>query len=348
MGTSDGSDSRRHNRRPKLVLHIGPHKTGTTALQSILASNTEILKGFGWSYVDQFEGGLTTHALADCLSTGRIDRARTALEEISQLSENTIISSENFSRLSGDQIIILAESAARLDTRIVYYIRNPMCRLFSAWQEWVKHGYLYTFPEYLSARLANFTSDPEVNDVVRIRRWFKGLPRAEYSVFNYDAISDVPADFFDRVLDCKFDQGKVEGRANSSSSISMTECIRASLGAYRNLVRNADSATRFWQEFGFIENEIKALSASGNHVHTLSASADEGAFAFLEDEIAKTFPGLERKGDHIFVTRKMEWKYINPNIWIDQIQLTQRMFEFRRDLTETYGPPLVDVRLKAV
>lgn len=81
-----------------VLIHIGPHKTGSTAIQKCFSSNTEALAAHGVSF---YHDSLTHHA-AISLANERYELANLHLDkmafEISQLPhENVILSQEDFS-----------------------------------------------------------------------------------------------------------------------------------------------------------------------------------------------------------------------------------------------------------
>lgn len=333
----------------KLLLHIGPHKTGTTALQMQLAESRNALGTAGWIYKDRLDCGISVHAIGDMLSTGQLKRAQPAMAELSSFTQNMILSSENFSRLHANHIRLLAEATADFDVTIIYYIRNPLQRLFSAWQEWVKHGYSFTFPEYIMARLANFMADPEVNDLARIKRWKTNFPRADFRVENYDIINDVPGDFFRKFLGTEYLIARpTADRVNVSTGIAQTEAIRASNGAYRTLTTHETAQKRFKSLFLDIVGRIQDFEKQGRYIIRYRASIDGGPFKILEKKIMTTLPGLPKKGNFVFQTRDVEWKYIDSNIWCAEPNLMLDMSRIRCALKEEFGRPDIDTRLRRI
>ena len=93
---------------PKLILHIGTHKTGTTSVQRFLAANREQLRAQGLYYpstdvggrfTDQYAHHLIAHAIANTgESLGRTDQdARAffdAVRESTAEGETVVISAE--------------------------------------------------------------------------------------------------------------------------------------------------------------------------------------------------------------------------------------------------------------
>lgn len=332
----------------KLYLHIGPHKTGTTVVQSALSNQRLALEKVGIKYCDKFSNGLTAHDVADVISTNQFEGATQALKEVNGIESDVVISSENFSRLSSLQVSFLSNFLADFDVEVIYYIRNPLKRLYSAWQEWVKHGYKYTFPEYISARLINFTSDPEINDSARVFCWKEGFPTARLTIHPYDFVGDIAQHFLkchmpalDFAIAPNLDK-------NESYSIEAIETYRASDGAHRIMLQNASARSDFKYTLNLITKRIESHTSEGNFLRILHSSLEKGPFKLIEEQLGKEFPELLGRHGSLFKEKSVEWRYIDPNIWIDDSELANMMRVFKSKFFEKYDPEPFDVRLNQV
>jgi len=334
--------------KKKLILHIGPHKTGTTAVQSNLKHARRQLGEKGWKYLEAFDCGVSVHALADRLSAGQHKSCLEALTEFDKLNENLILSSENFSRLRAEHIAVLARSVSSFEVTIVYYIRNPLTRLFSAWQEWVKHGYTYTYPAYLAARLANFAVDPVVNDAVQIRNWQLAFPKSEIRLFRYDAVEDIVAHFFEACLDMTPITSAELVRPNRSAKAEMTESMRASLGAHVVLLRNTDACEKYWHWLESIASSVGQHTENARYLVPIPASTDHSAFAAIELELKRNYPWVADEQGQIFQPRNAVWNSVDPNIWISETAIFREMQSFRKSVFEEFGVAAIDGRLQHV
>jgi len=135
----------------KVFLHIGPHKTASTYLQNIFYHNMEKLRKSNIYYP---KTGISIqwghHELAHLLQKNDFTHFEQLLNKIIYDSnENDIlISSENFDRLSDEQIKYLKEVFKNFDVKIIFVKRKLDELLLSNWQESIKHGHLndfYTF-----------------------------------------------------------------------------------------------------------------------------------------------------------------------------------------------------------
>ena len=137
----------------RIVLHVGPSKTGTTTLQRTLAEHRGTLRAHGICYPDTIpasrEGqhglawdirrasgqavrdpGNACLSWAQALAAARADRADTLL-----------ISSEEFSDFDAPAMIRLRECLDEIPLEIVFALRDPAAVIASAWRQGVKWGF---------------------------------------------------------------------------------------------------------------------------------------------------------------------------------------------------------------
>ena len=125
-----------------LLLHIGPHKTGTTAIQTFMRSNDELLAQHGIAYPKVPSGEFNHHAVVHGLRTrGLKDGVKAWMLETLALadrcgSRTCVLSSEMFVE---DRIDIadLVRSLSGVDVRVVAYIRRPEDMWASAFSQLV-------------------------------------------------------------------------------------------------------------------------------------------------------------------------------------------------------------------
>jgi hypothetical protein len=131
-----------------ILLHIGPHKTGTTSIQALLASARDDLLALGVTY----PGRLSAHHRAARAVLDRpIGWARdgvTPSEEAwhrltrtaRQASGVTVISSEFFSLCNADQRARVVEDLGRDRLHVLVAARNPGSLALSNWQQVLRSG----------------------------------------------------------------------------------------------------------------------------------------------------------------------------------------------------------------
>lgn len=125
----------------KLFLHIGTHKTGTTAIQFILNRNREALSNCGWLYP---LSGMTErhhghHELAwTLLGRSAFDFSRLRKEIEDSPCANVVVSSEEFEFCKDAAKVKEAFSFAQVE--VVLYLRRQDDLLLSEYNQNVKSG----------------------------------------------------------------------------------------------------------------------------------------------------------------------------------------------------------------
>jgi len=157
----------------KLILHIGRHKSGTTAIQRFLYSNPKLLSDHGISYPSSGLRSFGHHELATPLAKGALATSRQnpvsitnklreqLIDKMSPSSPVTVISSEAFQNCDPKNIRLVFPQP---EVEVVVYIREQTSYLLSAYAQKVQatnyHGTLEelfkatsktTYKEFLDA-----------------------------------------------------------------------------------------------------------------------------------------------------------------------------------------------------
>ena len=185
-------------------LHIGPHKTGSTAIQKFLLDHTEYLLS---KNIDYPEIGLDLfghHKLVDYLRGWDTNDHFQALYTV---GKSTLLSSENFCFLEKPQILSLLDHLPKRPFRVCYFLRRLAPAWLSHWQENIKHGSWQTFPEYMLSALE--LQDQPVRNVYSLRNFeeviesYAGIFGPEnITILDYEAIGSqtIIENFFTRFL----------------------------------------------------------------------------------------------------------------------------------------------------
>lgn len=129
--------------KQRLWLHVGPAKTGTTSIQNTLFRNRETLRSAGVLYPLVPENKYSSaryahHFLSQALvasDVGLIDSFFSNMPE----APDTILSSEGLANgLSGQYVDVRALLTQRYQTKVVYYVRDPVARATSLAQQFLK------------------------------------------------------------------------------------------------------------------------------------------------------------------------------------------------------------------
>lgn len=141
------------------VLHIGPHKTGTTAVQSVFHNSRELLAEHGYTYIG---GKRNVNAQATVLTGTRhygarhVDEQewRDLLAEVEAAGTNrALLSSEEFSNCDDEAIGRVVRELGGERVHVVVTLR-PLSRILaSQWQQYVQGGHKLDFDGWLDATL---------------------------------------------------------------------------------------------------------------------------------------------------------------------------------------------------
>ncbi|CCK76143.1 hypothetical protein OLEAN_C19670 [Oleispira antarctica RB-8] len=170
----------------KIYLHIGPHKTGTTFLQKIFQDNIELLRENDIDYLEFGKQYLGHHEMAAFLNQKKYekDEIKSAIDK--SLFNKILISSENFDALHPYALEFLKAELREFDVEILVSYRTPTARLYSWWQEEVKHGDTRTYAEYITPHY----SKPYASHVLNINNCVKlyadNFGEASIRFFDYE------------------------------------------------------------------------------------------------------------------------------------------------------------------
>ncbi|MFM2328091.1 MAG: hypothetical protein RLZZ494_194 [Pseudomonadota bacterium] len=215
---------------PKLLLHIGPHKTGTTFIQKRLFAHSEQLSASGINYVpDGINIAYGQHKIVEEFqSSGHSPILENALQKFGEFSLN-IISSENFDRLNAKQVASLAKMLKSVDTTVVYVMRRSDDLLVSSWQESIKHGAEATWSEYFFPHMARPYGSQLFNPSVVLDLYHKNFP-GKVKVLNFDTLAADGTDLVTALLQTVEVSPPFEvkqERINASMPIPHVEVLRA-------------------------------------------------------------------------------------------------------------------------
>jgi len=131
-----------------VVLHTGPHKTGTTALQQVLKAQATLLSENGVLYPAAGQDGDGHARLGASLMQGDIS----ILQEIARESRGyhtVVLSSEHLSCLDTTGLTALRDAFPGAEFRLSYTLRRLAGLWPSHWVELMKHGQTLGFQGYL-------------------------------------------------------------------------------------------------------------------------------------------------------------------------------------------------------
>jgi hypothetical protein len=177
----------------KLLLHVGPHKTASTYVQSNLVHNRDVLGARDVCYPRSLVVSPGHHAVVTHLTNGQTAPFDALLEEVAPYG-TVVLSSENFTRLEPARIETLLGLFEGYEAHVLFYWRDIHELWPSHWQETIKQGGHENWPEYL-IKAMGFTEEifaRHLRPHIVLDRWINALGRDRVHVFPYACIGSDP------------------------------------------------------------------------------------------------------------------------------------------------------------
>jgi hypothetical protein len=175
----------------RFILHIGPHKTGSTYLQNHLTHNRAALADQGVYY----PGAWTTPEIGWChaelprlLQRGQFELVGQTFAELITAGWPTILlSSEDFSSLSEDRLRYLGECTGP-DTEIIFFARRWGELLPSCNQEHIRQGGTQSLPEFVARMLTHPFGADTMNFSRVLDRFAQAFVGSRLRVFSFNNV----------------------------------------------------------------------------------------------------------------------------------------------------------------
>ncbi|GGO63569.1 hypothetical protein GCM10010982_00910 [Bowmanella pacifica] len=166
-------------------LHVGPHKTGTTALQKFLLDNRGELFKNNLVYPKRYQNIFGHHPFRALL-----DEQRLTDEDIAFFNHEPhdfLLSSEDFISLNRDKFEYLRNTLDNKQVVIIYAWRRASYKLYSIWQETVKHGGTESFFAYYHDHLARPGQSQMLSADLKVAMFCHVFGKDNVKVLDYDA-----------------------------------------------------------------------------------------------------------------------------------------------------------------
>jgi hypothetical protein len=224
-----------------VLLHIGPQKTGSTAIQMAMHQSREMLAAHGVRYTGRThtprEAGW---AVLGSSAIGRPvprDKAwRKLVDEIRAATEpRVVVSNEDFALADDAAAARIVEGTDAARTHLIFVARRIDKLLPSHWQERVKARMTLSYPEFLTHVTRDGANDWESRmmwepqDVTAlVDRWAQHLDRDRISVLiaDEDDRGLIPRTFEELLALPTGSLVPPKSRSNSSLSFPATEALR--------------------------------------------------------------------------------------------------------------------------
>lgn len=213
----------------KLVIHAGPHKTGSTYIQKKLHENKDCLEKSGISYPNSYYLFYGHHYIINALN-GSIPAEEIRdeiLKEVGNL-DTCILSSENFFDLRESGVVKLKNAFPDVEITFIYYIRRPSIRLLSRWQETIKHGGTSAMSDYFLQHSLRPLASPELNLFNYVEMVRKHLGENSFSLIDYETARAEKNIFqnFKKAANIDIDLHDTDETVNAMMPIAEIELIR--------------------------------------------------------------------------------------------------------------------------
>lgn len=169
----------------KLYLHVGPHKTGTTLIQKTMLDNQGLLLHKGLFYPKGFLSIFGHHEFRNKVKGREITEDDVSF--LKHTGKNVLLSSEDFISLNEDDFRYLKERLVDFEIEVIYAWRRANKKLFSIWQEYVKHGGQDTFFEYHFPHIARPATSGMLSPDVKLSMLARVFGKTNISIIDYDA-----------------------------------------------------------------------------------------------------------------------------------------------------------------
>ena len=168
----------------KLFIHVGPHKTGTTSIQKFLLDNRVLLFKDNLVYPKRHSTIFGHHGYRQLIQDKTLDK-----EEVEFFNEphDFLLSSEDFISLNKADFEYLRETITSKQIVILFAWRRASFKLYSIWQETIKHGGTDTFYAYYHDHLARPGQSQMLSPDLKLNMFSQVFGKDNIRIIDYDA-----------------------------------------------------------------------------------------------------------------------------------------------------------------
>lgn len=295
-----------------VFVHIGPHKTGTTAIQDSLYCSRDELKEMGFVYFatgTHVNANSAVKAFARRLDRGVAQRIRawvrsddwSAIQSTlaSRPEKTVLLSAEQFADFKEQQVSSFVKALGSRPVRVVLTLRSLAEIIPSQWQQFVKRGAMPSLDEWTrelftpnsTARKVNLFWTRHHHDEL-LGRWVDAVGPERVSVVIVDS-NDRSAIFrtFEQLIGLPPGTLQPGSRVNKSMSIEQAELVRESFVQ----LERAGMGKLFGEKgaWAHIHNYLLSVSDSSSGERPRLPDSARPAVAALANEIVDA---IQRSG----------------------------------------------------
>ncbi len=310
---------------PRFIIHVGPHKTGSTYLQYSLGRLAGRLAEQGVLYPTCWcpAPGNPIHTLLPRrLRAGRDPNLAEDFRRLTEAGHRTVvISSEDISDLEEPALDAFRSLIGDHPAEIVFYCRRWSELIPSGWQEKVKQGHAMTFPDFVQLQIRQAVSAPNTNFGRKLDLFASYFGRENIKLVSYNNLVDDGIDIFGHfmqaVLGLEADELPIRERLNQSVSMFDIEMIRV-LNAFDS-ARNGSASPEIFSAYFDLKPTLDMADITAvMERNVLSLVLDDNATPFLE-----MHQGLFEKYSDLLMTagpagclfkpRSRDCRYVGPD-----------------------------------
>lgn len=194
--------------RPRYLIHIGAHKTGTSYLQDLFQSLAPRFLERGLLVPDRWHRRRRQaghHQLPIDLARGHTQDLQREFAEVEGAgARDVLISSEGLSGMRPEGVRLLGQLIGGAEVRIVFYCRRWSDLLPSSWQEGIRQGHCRPFSDLVKRVMSRPAEQHLVNFDQRLSAYAEVFGRDRLNIVSFsnvvDARLDIGHHFFDSFL----------------------------------------------------------------------------------------------------------------------------------------------------
>jgi hypothetical protein len=319
-----------------LILHIGPHKTGSTSLQNRLLNSRAHLNSNGFEY-PLF--GITHFAHHDIYRflaphhEASSDMSELGLKALTESGSNIILSSEDFIYLPVESLQRLRQLFEGFRIEVVLFLRNPVDLWPSHWQEMVKNGRDEPLIDYIGAYfgVTDTIDFRYMHPVSQATRFAKVFGRENLRLFCYDNIlaenDDLIGFFVRNILQIPAlpsDKTLLINRSLRPDTIELLRCLNERFRFKTGVSPKARILSAFLKVQRTLEqyDDYKAFSdAAEAHACTITLDGSSEFFRNRERLVMNRFGDRIENAfapDRVFVQERRRTYRYGVRYWIDR------------------------------
>ena len=232
-----------------LLLHIGPHKTGTTTLQAAFHQSRDALEAQGVHYA-----GRRAHSMVAAMAAARRqnlptltgaadDEWRALVAEVAgSTASRVVVSSEFYADAAADRVPAIVEALGGDRVHVAVTLRSLVRILPSQWQQYMQNRMVVSYEDWLHEMLRN-AAETKVTPSFWLRHRHDTLVRRWVDVVGPDRLRVVVVDetdpqalprAFEDLLGLDAGTLRRQESANRSLTLPEVELLRAFNGRWRD------------------------------------------------------------------------------------------------------------------